>query len=60
MLLLLLKPGWTIPSLMGNKLSLVVRRDRDQHGGGVAVYIENNLPFTITLTHLSTELLTQS
>ena len=35
----------------------LVRRDRDQHGGGVVVYIKNNLPFTITLTHPSAELL---
>ena len=35
----------------------LVRRDRNRHGGGIAMYIQDHLPFTITLSHANAELL---
>ena len=35
----------------------LLRRDRDRHGGGVAIFIWDNFPFTIILSHTSAELL---
>ena len=35
----------------------LVRRDRNIHGGGVAVFIHDSIPFSVTLSHQSIELL---
>ncbi len=35
----------------------ILRRDRDRHGGGIAIYIHENCEFTLRLSHPDIELL---
>ena len=35
----------------------VIRRDRDRHGGGIALYVHESMPFTIRSKHSDIELL---
>ena len=35
----------------------ITRGDRDRHGGGIALYVQDHLRFDVTLSHSSAELL---
>ena len=67
MLTTIMKPGhyhyeaWLDDTISDSDLVIpgyhVVRRDRDRHGGGVALFITDCIPFSIALRHASAELL---
>ena len=46
--------SWLDPSILDNEISIVnyslVRLDRSRHGGGVLLYIKDNLPFSIIIS----------
>ena len=46
--------SWLDPSILDNEISIVnyslVRLDRSRHGGGVLLYIKDNLPFSVIIS----------
>jgi len=52
---------WLDDSILDDELFIpsfnLVRRDRSRHGGGIALYIHNSIPFKVLLTHSHIELL---
>lgn len=52
---------WLDDTISDNEVTIpgyqLVRRDRNRHGGGIAILIQDHLPFTVILSHASAELL---
>ena len=52
---------WLDDSISDSELMVpgyqLVRRDRDRHGGGIAMFVQDHLPFTTSLSHAHAELL---
>lgn len=53
---------WLSPEVLDGDVDIsgynIIRKDRNRHGGGVAIYILNSLPFSpLHLTHVGLELL---
>ena len=52
---------WLDESIPDNEVTLpgycLIRRDRDRHGGGVAMFIHDTIPFSILMKHSTIELL---
>jgi len=52
---------WLDDSITDSELFIptfhIVRRDRNRHGGGIAIFIHDSIPFKILLSHHSSELL---
>ena len=60
-LIICLCETWLDESISNDEIFIpgfsLIRRDRDRHGGGIAMYIHDSVPFTVRLKHPSIELL---
>ena len=59
--IILLCETWLDDSITDAELSIsnysICRRDRNRHGGGVAIYVRDNVPYSVFISHTSLELL---